>query len=242
MTHKAHIVFLHGWGQSAQVWYQQRQAFPHAHYLNLPGHGGAPESSDWLESLAQQLPTSPSILIAWSLGGMLAMQLAIAYPERIKALVLVASTPHFVQTKGWPFGCSEEVLQGFESGIKRHPQKTMARFFSMVLHGSTLNHAQSKLISEYAINQAYPPTASTLQFGLQQLAELDLRSQLPLIKQPCCVIHGENDAIIPYSAGNYLAEQLPGAKLHHLESCGHAPFLSHSKEFNQLLESWCHTI
>jgi len=236
------MVFLHGWGQSKQIWHEQYQSFPDAHYLNLPGHGDAADSHTWLETLVAQLPNEPCILVGWSLGGQLAIQLAVQYSNRIHALVLVDTTPCFRIQQDWQYGCADDVFKGFEQGIQEHAIKTMNRFFSLMLHGDAIGRAELHHIAKTSINHLFPSSAQSLRQGLDFLANMDLRPSLKYIVQPTLVLHGQCDAVIPYAAGAYLAEHIPHATLHRFESCGHAPFLTQSQPFNQLLESWCQTI
>jgi len=236
------MVFLHGWGQSKQIWHEQYQSFPDASYLNLPGHGGADDSHTWLETLIAQLPSEPCILVGWSLGGQLAMQLAAQHPHRIHALILVDTTPCFRMQSDWQHGCTDTVFRGFEQGIQAHATKTMSRFFALMLHGDAVERSEFNRIAKTSINRLSPSSSQALQQGLDFLADLDLRSSLKHIIQPTLVLHGQCDAIIPYAAGAYLAEHIPHATLHGFESCGHAPFLTQTQPFNQLLESWCQTI
>ena len=236
------LVFLHGWGQSKQIWHEQYQSFADASYLNLPRHGGAADSQAWLETLIAQLPGQPCILVGWSLGGQLAMQLAAQYPNRIHALVLVDTTPCFRIQKDWQHGCADTIFRGFEQGIQDHATKTMSRFFALMLHGDAIERAELNRIAKASINRLTPTSTQALQQGLELLANLDLRPILEHIAQPTWVVHGQCDAIIPYAAGAYLAEHIPHATLHRFESCGHAPFLTQTQPFNQLLESWCQTI
>ncbi len=236
------LVFIHGWGQSKQIWHQQQAQFPHASFLNLPGHGGEPDHDHWLEALHIQLPAEPCILIGWSLGGMLGMQLALAYPKRIKALVLISSTPCFSQKKDWIHGCADEVLQSFKQGIEHQAAKIMSRFFSLMLHGESITRKQFNAIARESINRNKPSSTQAMQEGLRLLGTLDLRGQISKIIQPTWITHGENDGIIPVQASDFLAKHIPHSTLHRFENCGHAPFLTQAETFHSLLESWCQTI
>ncbi len=236
------LVFIHGWGQSKQIWHQQQAQFPNAIFLNLPGHGGEPDSADWLKTLANQLPSKPCILVGWSLGGMLSMQLALAYPEHIKALALVSSTPCFSQKDNWAHGCSHKVLQEFQQGIEQQAAKTMSRFFALMFHGEGMERKQYNHIAHVAVNRGNPTSAQGMQEGLRLLADLNLRHDISNITQPTWIAHGEQDAIIPVQASAFLAKHIPHSTLHHFDNCGHAPFLTQTKTFHCLLESWCHTI
>jgi len=236
------IVFLHGWGQSKQIWQKQREAFPDALYLNLPGHGGATDSDDWITSIASQLPESPSLIVGWSLGGIIAMQLALKHPEKVASLALVASTPSFCLKQGWEHGCGDEMFNAFRSGIKTSSVKTMSRFFTLMFQGDEITRREYNGIAHTVIDKVSPPSEAGLKNGLELLGKIDLRPQLDQIIQPTLVMHGDGDAVIPTDAGRYLSENIPGSNWHLFEQCGHAPFLTQSEIFNKALEAWCHKL
>jgi len=241
------LVFIHGWGQSARIWHRQSGYFSRkaaVHIPGLPGHGGEPDvpAESWVERLAGVLPNEPCIMVGWSLGGLLAMQLSLNYPERIAALALVSTTPCFRHRADWPHGCADDVWTGFEQGIATHPARTMRRFFALMMHGDALPRSEHDRMAREVADHTRPPTPHGLQQGLVVLDRLDLRPQLGRIVQPVLMMHGDGDAVIPVAAGHYLSEQLPHAAWLPFTGCGHAPFLSQTEKFNAQLEAWCRNI
>jgi len=212
--------------------------------LCLPGHGGAPDlpSEQWLEQLRRQLPEEPSIVVGWSLGGMLAMQLAALEPTRIAALILIGTTPRFRAAPDWPHGADEATFAAFAEGMAAGSVKMLGRFFALMFHGEELARSDYNEIARAAVDREHPPTAAGLAGGMELLATLDLRAMVPGIEQPVLVLHGDCDAIVPQAAGQWLAGQLPQAEFVPLDATGHAPFLSQSQQFNQTVEAWCQTI
>ena len=236
------MVFLHGWGQSRQIWYQQISAFPDALFLNLPGHGGSEEHDDWIKAISEQLPASPSIIVGWSLGGIIAMQLALKHPEKVRGLALISTTPSFCDRRDWNHGCQQEVFNAFENGTQENSAKTMSRFFMLMLQGDNISRSDYNQIAKAGIDREYPPTQVTLTKGLNRLAATDLRSVVSSISTPALVMHGEQDAIVPATAGTWLAGEIPHTTWQAFDNCGHAPFLTHPETFNESLERWCQTI
>jgi pimeloyl-[acyl-carrier protein] methyl ester esterase len=238
------LVFLHGWGQSARAWHHQTARWPDATFLDLPGHGGTDDiaAEQWIGHLAAQLPESPCLLVGWSLGGMLAMQLAHTYPEKVAALALIATTPRFTATEGWPHGCAPSLLDNFGQGVASQSARTMSRFFALMFHGDGLPRNSFNTIARAAVDRDNPPTRPGLEAGLSLLATLDLRAGAAEIDQPALVMHGSDDAVVPVGAGEWLARTLPNATLHRFERCGHAPFLSQPESFQHILEAWCQNI
>lgn len=238
------MVFLHGWGQSAEVWFQQRRAFADARYINLPGHGGAAEAptAAWTDTLAEQLPETPAVLVGWSLGGMLALDIACRRPERIAGLVLVSTTPCFRQRHDWPHGCEASLFADFEQAAREYSAKTMSRFFALMLHGDKLTRSAYNRLAREAVNRQQQPTAAGLAAGLELLADLDLRPGLAGLSVPALIMHGEQDAVVPAGAGVTLSQTLPGSRIRLFPECGHAPFLTQAQTFNTTLEAWCQTL
>ena len=248
MAKLPHIIFLHGWGQSAQIWHQQTQHFSpltRSYAINLPGHGGSPDiaTEAWLSHLQHEIQhhidthKQPAILVGWSLGGQIAIQLQQKL-EGLTGLVLVSTTPRFRQHHDWKHGCSDEIWQGFQQAASEQNPKLMQRFFHMMLHGDKLSRKDMQTIAKQAINKSFPPTTQALQTGLHFLSAFDFRHHLKAMALPTLVVHGQQDVIVPIEAGQYLAQHIPHAKLHIFEDCGHAPFLTHHIAFNQMVESW----
>ncbi len=240
------IIFLHGWGQSAQIWYQQIKHFSplaRTYAINLPGHGGAPDVSqdEWTQHITSEInhisQDKPVLLVGWSLGGEIALKIQ-QHIHRLAGLILISTTPCFRQQKDWPHGCSDEVWRGFTQASQQQTPKLMQRFFQMMLHGDTLTRKAMQTFAREAINKQQPPTQQTLQTGLSLLSSLDLRETLARISVPSLVIHGMQDVIVPVHAGEYLARKITNAKLHIIQDCGHAPFLTHDVTFNQQMEAW----
>jgi len=237
------IVFLHGWAQSRQIWCNQFETFADALFLNLPGHGGAADApaNAWVDAIVAQLPDEPCHLVGWSLGGMLAMQIAAAHPARIAALTLVSTTPQFRAINDWPFGSSDEVFHGFREAVTSASPKTLSRFFALMLHGDGLNRSEYNQLAKSAVDRENRVSEMGLKGGLELLEQLDLRELVKSIRQPTLLIHGEADAIVPFEAGVWLDKQLPENRQLFLPACGHAPFLTRAKQFNSTLLSWWHS-
>ena len=84
------------------------------------------------------------------------------------------------------------------------------------------------------------PTQTTLNRALQILLESDLRDEVPNIRKPTLLIHGDRDTLTSVQAAHWMMQQLPMGFLRVISGAAHAPFLSHSDQFietlNQFLE------
>ena len=229
------VVLLHGWALHGGMWgpwIEQLGRRVRLHFIDLPGHGRSPwpDRAATLRDLARAVsPHVPSgaAVLGWSLGGMVALELARARPADLAALVLIATTPCFLAREDWPAGMNSAVLDGFAAGLAGDYRRTISNFLALQTWGD--EHATQALRSLRANLDAHgEPDPYALAAGLGILREADLRADLATIAIPTLVIAGEHDRITPVAAGRELASRLPSARFIEIAKAGHAPFLSHA--------------
>ena len=137
------LVLLHGWGLNHAVWQQLLPQLTGQFSVltpDLPGFGLAanyPEPyrlADVAAMVAGQIP-SGSLVVGWSLGGLVATQIALDYPEKVRAFALVASSPCFVAGDNWP-GMAPLVLRQFAAALAKDVALTIDRFLAIQALGS----------------------------------------------------------------------------------------------------------
>jgi pimeloyl-[acyl-carrier protein] methyl ester esterase len=232
------LVLLHGWGVAATVWRataEKLSARFRVHSVDLPGYGGSPASVPYTSAqvvaeLSATLP--PAIVCGWSLGGQLALAWALHAPQQVQCLILVATTPIFIQRADWPHGQNAILLSQVAQGVTAHPAAFLAQFAALIAQGDTNARTVIRQISAVLSTAPLPPT-EVLLAGLQWLRETDLRKQLADVHQPALVIHGDQDTITPLGAGTTLAAALPHARLSVQHGIAHAPFLSDPDTFTR---------
>jgi malonyl-CoA O-methyltransferase len=232
--HGPDIVLLHGWALHGGMWGPWTDALAQRarlHFVDLPGHGRSrwPADTSTLQDLARavsaQVPAGAAV-IGWSLGGMVALELARTRPADIAALVLLATTPCFLARDDWTAGMSPGVLEGFAAGLAGDYRRTIANFLALQTWGD--EHATQALRAMRASLDAHgEPDPRALAAGLDILRRADLRDSLGAVAVPTLVIAGEHDRITPVAAGRELAARLPTARFLEVPKAGHAPFLSH---------------
>lgn len=228
------VVLLHGWALHGGMWggwIDTLAEHARLHVVDLPGHGRSRWHEDItdLAGLARHVMGAVppgAVVLGWSLGGMVALELARRHPAHIAALVLLATTPRFVAGDGWEHGMQGDVLDGFARGLAADYRGTVRNFLALQTLGDenaapALRELRSKLATHGE------PDTRALQAGLGILRAADLRDSLPRIGHPALVIAGERDRLTPPEAGRQLAMQLPAARFHCVGRAGHAPFLSH---------------
>jgi len=240
------LALLHGWGMNARVFdvlvgllgddFEVRA-------LNLPGHGGRAALPDntlasWANDLAQQLPDNTTLL-GWSLGGQVAMRVALDYPHKISRLILLSSTPKFVATDAWTHGMAAADLEAFGAALLADPQATLLRFLSLQTRGVA---DQRSLLQPLRMSLQSLPQADdmALSSGLAMLRDTDLRAELSRLQQPTLVLHGAADTLTPPGAGIWLAETLPAAQHIEWPRAAHALHLSHSEAVAAAIKAFAH--
>jgi pimeloyl-[acyl-carrier protein] methyl ester esterase len=239
------VVLVHGWGLHGGIWGDLPARLAQHHrvsVVDLPGHGrsrGEPWPRDLpglAQVVAQQLPAAAT-WVGWSLGGMLAMTLALQSPAQVARLVLVGSTPRFVQGPDWPAAMHPGLLTQFAEELAQDYRATLQRFLSLQVGMDAAGRAQLKILRHEMFLHGEPDAAALIG-GLAILRDTDLRPRLPQIGCPALIVHGGLDRLASVPASLYLASQLPNAQRVCIEHAGHAPFLSHPHAFHALLQDF----
>lgn len=233
---QAGMVLLHGWGTHPVIWEPLLDFFPEARALPLPGYAGSAQAFT-LEQMAEQTAAqlqAGSLLVGWSLGGLLAARIAQAWPEKVSGLILIAATPCFVSRADWPHGIAAEVFEQFAASLAQDYPGTIRRFLSLQAQGAGDMREVLAQLRRRLLEQPRP-APGVLEAGLAILQDSDLRATLPTLRQPLTLIHGTGDKLAPIAAARWLADAMPGAALHEIPGAGHAPFLSHARQVADLM-------
>ncbi|MGY3887628.1 pimeloyl-ACP methyl ester esterase BioH [Aeromonas aquatica] len=232
------LVLLHGWGMNGAVWHgivPELAAHYRLHLVDLPGFGNSPLASGveyglpWLaEQITAVLPERCHLL-GWSLGGLVASQLALTHPERCQSLITVASSPCFMARDEWP-GIAPKVLAGFNQMLAGDFKQTIERFLAIQAMGS--EHARDDIRQlRHWLAERPAPQLAALEAGLGLLADVDQRDELTALSLPWLRIYGRLDSLVPKAAIPLLDERYPHSQSRVLDKASHAPFISHPAQF-----------
>jgi pimeloyl-ACP methyl ester carboxylesterase len=241
--HGEPLLFLNGLSGDHLYWRSQLRAFG-KHYRCLAvdnrdvgqsSYATAPYQTrdltvdliEWMDRLS--LP--PVHVVGLSMGGMIAQELALAVPQRIKSLVLV-------DTLAWADDWFRGTLRAFEL-IRRQVADT-AEFFEAILPWWVSHRffEGSDRVSWLRMLLRQNPYPQSLEGFLRQLGALaghDARQRLPGIDCPVLVLAGEDDCVAPLRYSRQLAELIPHAQLVVLPGVGHAPPIEDAGQFNARL-------
>jgi len=237
------LYLLHGWALNSRVWDHVVNNLKE-HWLvttvDLPGHGKSkpPESGDYnidvLTHEVSQLINEASVIVGWSLGGMVALNLACRYPDLVDKLVLVASTPQFINSNDWRCAIDKAILDGFAADLVKDYRATVMRFLAI----QTLGSEQSKQAVREMREKVFingEPHLDSLTKGLTILRESNLRNEARQIRCPTLIMLGEKDTLIPVCSAELTRQLIPDCKISIVAGAGHAPFISHPGQFMQSL-------
>ncbi len=232
------LVLLHGWGLNSGVW-EPISHLLETHFrvtfIDLPGFGRnanvLPEHYDLasVTSMVKACLPDKCSLLGWSMGGLIAQQIAIDNQHKIDKLILLATSPKFTLTTDW-FGIKSEVLSVFEQQLERDYSKTLDRFMAIQALGSDTARDDIKTIKSH-IKQYPIPDDMALRAGLKLLASTDLRSKLDKITTETHRLYGRLDSLVPVKAIAKIAKVQPKSRYHIFAHASHAPFISHPAEF-----------
>jgi len=240
MGRGAPLCLLHGWGAHSGLLTDLAKQLTNdfqVTLIDLPGFGQSPMLTDAynLTTVVEQLLTvaPPSAMwLGWSLGGLVATQLAITHSQRVTKLINVCSSPKFVATKQWP-GIAENNLKHFSALLQQDYQNTLKHFVTLQFYGADVSHETIRQVQQDTLK--YQPHQQALQAGLELLLTTDLRAELSTVTQPTLFVFGEHDVIVPVEVAKHINQLSPQAQIATIANASHAPFLSHQALFLQTL-------
>ncbi|PCS23187.1 pimeloyl-ACP methyl ester esterase BioH [Candidatus Enterovibrio escicola] len=238
------MIFIHGWGMNSAVW-QHLLPFLTAHYrvhcVDLPGYGySQPSDALSLKDMVQCLlenSDQPAIWVGWSLGGIVATQVALLAPERVQGLVTVASSPRFLEKQGWR-GTKLQVLEAFLQQLSEDFIGTVERFIEFQAMGTLTARQDIEWLKKVVVAHP-PPQTESLKAGFYILGHTDLRPRLHELSMPWLQIYGLLDAIVPVRVAQAVNILVPQSQQKIFDNSAHAPFISHPEDFSQVLLSFC---
>ena len=235
------LVMLHGWAMHSGIWREFARQLAERRQvicLDLPGHGRSAPIANFempaiVEALLAAIPLPSFDLLGWSLGAMVAINVAAACPGRVDCLTLLAGNPRFVREPGWP-GVKPEVLDSFAELLGNDAKQTLQRFLGLQVQG--LPHAKAVLQQlKQNISECGAPDLDTLQGGLRILKQHDARDSLAALTLPIRVIQGDKDTLVPVATAAALRDLQPALQVQVLPGAGHTPFLTHPQVLVDIL-------
>ena len=177
-----------------------------------------PRLADSVTDILSRAPATFA-LVGTSYGGNLALEVALAAPQRVTAL--------------WLMGCNAAPAQpgapDLASALEANPDRVIDRLGGLVVH--------SQAAAAAATYKAMAQRVGSLAGAAQARAAAtrpDASSRLGRLKMPALLLWGADDALTPIAYGQALAKGLPHARFEVLQDCGHLPTLEKPAESTAL--------
>lgn len=218
------IYTIPGWGFSADILKQGALADKTCMGLDYF------DSSDLsIEGIALELSkaiTYPSILIAWSMGGLFAIKIASLFPEKVKKLILLASQPRLIADTGYS-GIAPQAMNAFIESAHQNFFRLKQQFINKV------NFPSKNDVGPFFLD-GYSKQLKTL---LKILAVTDLRKDYRYLNTEILHIVGDRDAILKQDKQS-LCKINSNIKVMRIADAGHCGFLTHALLYRSVIDKF----
>ncbi len=214
------LVLIHGAGGSSLHWPPHLRRLPHidVYAVDLPGHGeSAGASADNITEKATDLihwmdalELGPSIVAGHSMGGAIALTLALDFNRYTAGLILVGS--------GGRLRVNPAILENSASEESYHQS------IETILDWSYSDSVDPGLVALAGERMSSVP-AHVMHADYRACDRFDVLPRLGEIDLPTLVICGTDDRMTPPKYSQYLVDQIPGASLAMIDSAGHMVML-----------------
>ena len=208
------LVLIHGAGGTYLHWPSHLRRLPDqlVYALDLPGHGRSGGSAcdsiaaygQVISAVLDSLAISVAVVGGHSMGGAIALELALTAPQRVAGLVLVST--------GARLRVNPAIIQGLQSDFATTTAQLIDWMYSPDLAPDQRARALQQL-------RANPPQQLVADF--RACDHFDCRADLSAIKQPTLISCGTHDQMTPVNYSNFLHQSIAGSELHLLEEGSH---------------------
>lgn len=205
------LLLLHGFGSCGAEWERTADEFA-KHYrvfvIDMRGHGQSTnpsgsfthrQSAEDLRALMDSLAIKQARAVGFSSGGMTLLHLAVEYPDRLRALVVISATTHFPEQ-------AREILQS--ASVETLPPPVLAQYQRCAAHGA---------------GQIAELVAQFRSFGFSKTDMNLTATDLARIKAPTLIVHGDRDPFFPVAIPVAMADAIPHAALWIVPFGDHSP-------------------
>jgi len=233
-------VLLHGLGATSQSWDLQIPALTQAGFRVIApdarGFGCSPypggnhriaDMADDVAALLQRIDGAPAHVIGISMGGTLALQLALDHAELVRRLVLVNTFASLRPDRPsvWLYFALRMLLVN-TVGLQAQAQTVARRIFP---------RPEQSFLRETLIAQICQADPRGYRVTMRALALFDVTRRLGEIRAPTLIVSGADDTTVPLKSQRLLVERISGARHLVIAAAGHAVTVEQPHAFNQAI-------
>ncbi len=237
------VVFLHGIGGDAESWLPELEALANQYRAiawDMPGYGGSPALPEMtfpalagaLQDMLDKLDNDRVHLVGHSIGGMVALEFAATFPERVASLTLYATSPSFGKPDGdWQRDFLKARLAPLDAG------KRMSDLAPSIVESLVGDEPDAKGITRATAAMGRVPEPA-YRAAMQCLVTFDRRGALPGVSVPTLVLAGEKDDNAPAAMMERMAAKIPGARFRVIPGAGHLAHFEQPDAFRAALDAF----
>jgi pimeloyl-ACP methyl ester carboxylesterase len=179
--------------------------------------------------LLDRLNIGQAHILGVSMGGMIAQEIALNYPERVRSLVLCCTSCGWKESIHPP----EEVLQTLMAREGLSPEEIARQGLPFIFTDDYIKNYPEEIEKFIALELENPQPIYAFNRQLAAVMMFDSSSRLKEIKAPTLVLTGREDILVPPQNSRLLAEKIPSAELLILDGGAHCFFWEISAKFNR---------
>ncbi len=239
---KGTVLLLPGLASKRLGWYNQMPVFGQVYRTIAldhrdtgdsdpsPGPYTTADQADDAAAVLRALGVTRAHIVGISMGGFIALELALRHPDLVEKLVLTGtSAGGSVHVQPSP---EIAALLTRDRGELEIGALAKENYTLLMGPGYAASHPEAmEMIAEIA--RYRPQTLDAYLRQLQACLGHDVSSRLSQIRVPTLVVHGEVDPLVPVENGKYLAEHIPGAKLVLYPNTGHIAIIERAEDYNR---------
>ena len=247
----APVVFVHGLGGRWQNWLEnipRIAARRRVVAFDLPGFGRSqlptgpisiPRYAAGLERLCELLELESVVVVGHSMGGAIAAEAALRFPERVRRLVLAsAAAVSITDFNPAPAAALLAAVARTPLGTPDGVRTVLGRRRARHLAFATVVRHPTRISTDMLCELVDGRGSNALAGAMAAMVSHELRGELSAIAAPVLIVHGRDDMLVPVADAVWLGRQLPDAQLDVFEDTGHLAMLERPVRFNDLLESF----
>ncbi|HVN97393.1 MAG TPA: alpha/beta hydrolase [Syntrophorhabdaceae bacterium] len=226
------IVFVHGSGWNARMWYKQKDALKslaEVILVDLPGHGksagdglsSVEEYSAELYRALKEIDLKGYYVAGHSLGGAIAMTLTLSHPDEVKGIILVGT------------GAKLKVLPEILKGVSTDKERTLKRVSDLAFS----RQAPSTLKKD-GFNETMKCRAEVIYRDFSACDRFNIMDSVNSLKTPALILCGTYDSLTPPKYSHYLHQAIEGSHLVLVEGAGHLVMIEEPQQVNQAIEEF----
>lgn len=175
------------------------------------------EMAEDTAGLLEELEIESAHVVGISMGGMIAQELALAHPDRLRSLTLGCTFCGGPGSQLMPEENAQKLLAGLASGDR---EQAIRAGYEVNL-SPAFRADEDAYAAFHEMATKVPAGKATIELQAQAIFGHDTSGRLGEIAAPTLIVHGTVDGVLPFPNGELIASLMPGARFEALENVGH---------------------